>query len=119
MQRLEQTPGRPLLNLNLFLDFISNLESEKPGHQRASQAAYEGNKPERPHRSILTVAIWATTVSRLSDLRKWITELEDFDDDPKKSNEAKLEPSKWPGSKSISPVNAVAHALMRAVFTLV
>jgi len=28
---------------------------------------------------------------RFTDLHKWITELEDFDDDPKKSNEAKLE----------------------------
>ena len=28
---------------------------------------------------------------RLTDLHKWITELVDFDDDPLKSNEAKLE----------------------------
>ena len=28
---------------------------------------------------------------RFTDLHKWITELEDFDDDPMKSNEAKLE----------------------------
>jgi FeS assembly protein IscX len=28
---------------------------------------------------------------RFTDLHKWITELEDFNDDPKKSNEAKLE----------------------------
>ena len=28
---------------------------------------------------------------RFTDLHQWITELEDFDDDPKKSNEAKLE----------------------------
>ena len=28
---------------------------------------------------------------RYTDLHKWITELEDFDDDPLKSNEAKLE----------------------------
>ena len=28
---------------------------------------------------------------RYTDMHKWITELEDFDDDPKKSNEAKLE----------------------------
>jgi FeS assembly protein IscX len=28
---------------------------------------------------------------RFTDLHKWIIELEDFDDDPKKSNEAKLE----------------------------
>ncbi len=28
---------------------------------------------------------------RFTDLHKWITELEEFDDDPKKSNEAKLE----------------------------
>ncbi len=28
---------------------------------------------------------------RFTDLHKWITELEDFSDDPKKSNEAKLE----------------------------
>jgi FeS assembly protein IscX len=28
---------------------------------------------------------------RFTDLLKWITELEDFDDDPMKSNEAKLE----------------------------
>jgi FeS assembly protein IscX len=28
---------------------------------------------------------------RFTDLRKWVTELEDFDDDPDKSNEAKLE----------------------------
>jgi FeS assembly protein IscX len=28
---------------------------------------------------------------RFTDLLKWITELEDFDDDPLKSNEAKLE----------------------------
>jgi len=28
---------------------------------------------------------------RFTDLHKWITELEDFDDDPQKSNEAKLE----------------------------
>ena len=28
---------------------------------------------------------------RFTDLHKWITELEGFDDDPKKSNEAKLE----------------------------
>ena len=28
---------------------------------------------------------------RFTDLHKWITELEDFSDDPKSSNEAKLE----------------------------
>ena len=28
---------------------------------------------------------------RFTDMHKWITELEDFDDDPMKSNEAKLE----------------------------
>ena len=28
---------------------------------------------------------------RFTDLHKWITELDGFDDDPKKSNEAKLE----------------------------
>ena len=28
---------------------------------------------------------------RFTDLHKWITELEGFDDDPQKSNEAKLE----------------------------
>lgn len=28
---------------------------------------------------------------RFTDLHKWITELEDFEDDPLKSNEAKLE----------------------------
>lgn len=28
---------------------------------------------------------------RFTDLHQWITELENFDDDPKKSNEAKLE----------------------------
>jgi len=28
---------------------------------------------------------------RFTDLHKWITELDQFDDDPKKSNEAKLE----------------------------
>jgi FeS assembly protein IscX len=28
---------------------------------------------------------------RFTDLLKWVTELEDFDDDPLKSNEAKLE----------------------------
>lgn len=28
---------------------------------------------------------------RYTDLHKWITELEGFDDDPKKSNESKLE----------------------------
>ena len=28
---------------------------------------------------------------RFTDLLQWITELDDFDDDPKKSNEAKLE----------------------------
>jgi FeS assembly protein IscX len=28
---------------------------------------------------------------RFTDLHKWITELDDFADDPKKSNEAKLE----------------------------
>ena len=28
---------------------------------------------------------------RFTDLHKWITELEEFDDDPMKSNEAKLE----------------------------
>ncbi len=28
---------------------------------------------------------------RFTDLRTWVTELEDFDDDPAKSNEAKLE----------------------------
>jgi FeS assembly protein IscX len=28
---------------------------------------------------------------RFTDLHKWITELEDFNDDPLKSNEAKLE----------------------------
>jgi FeS assembly protein IscX len=31
------------------------------------------------------------TTIRFTDLHKWITELEDFDDDPLKSNEAKLE----------------------------
>lgn len=28
---------------------------------------------------------------RFTDLHKWVTELEDFDDDPQASNEAKLE----------------------------
>ena len=28
---------------------------------------------------------------RYTDLHKWVTELDDFDDDPKASNEAKLE----------------------------
>ncbi|MFN7920997.1 MAG: Fe-S cluster assembly protein IscX [Bryobacteraceae bacterium] len=28
---------------------------------------------------------------RFTDLHKWVTELEDFDDDPARSNEAKLE----------------------------
>ncbi len=28
---------------------------------------------------------------RFTDLHKWVTELEDFDDDPAKSNEPKLE----------------------------
>jgi FeS assembly protein IscX len=28
---------------------------------------------------------------RFTDLHKWVTELEDFDDDPSRSNEAKLE----------------------------
>lgn len=28
---------------------------------------------------------------RFTDLHKWVTELEDFDDDPTKSNEPKLE----------------------------
>ena len=28
---------------------------------------------------------------RFTDLRQWVTELTDFDDDPKASNEAKLE----------------------------
>jgi len=28
---------------------------------------------------------------RFTDLHKWITELDSFDDDPKKSNESKLE----------------------------
>lgn len=28
---------------------------------------------------------------RFTDLHQWVTELEDFDDDPKASNEAKLE----------------------------
>lgn len=31
------------------------------------------------------------TYIRFTDLHKWITELENFDDDPMKSNEAKLE----------------------------
>jgi len=31
------------------------------------------------------------TYIRFTDLHKWITELEGFDDDPKKSNESKLE----------------------------
>ena len=31
------------------------------------------------------------TYIRFTDLHKWITELESFGDDPKKSNEAKLE----------------------------
>jgi len=31
------------------------------------------------------------TYIRYTDLHKWVTELEDFDDDPAKSNEAKLE----------------------------
>jgi FeS assembly protein IscX len=31
------------------------------------------------------------TSIRFTDLLKWITELDDFDDDPSKSNEAKLE----------------------------
>jgi FeS assembly protein IscX len=31
------------------------------------------------------------TTIRFTDLHKWITELDDFDDDPMKSNEAKLE----------------------------
>jgi len=31
------------------------------------------------------------TFVRFTDLHKWITELDGFDDDPKKSNEAKLE----------------------------
>ncbi len=31
------------------------------------------------------------TAVRFTDLHQWITGLEDFEDDPKKSNEAKLE----------------------------
>lgn len=31
------------------------------------------------------------TTVRFTDLRQWVTELEGFDDDPMKSNEAKLE----------------------------
>ena len=31
------------------------------------------------------------TYVRYTDMHKWITELENFDDDPMKSNEAKLE----------------------------
>ena len=31
------------------------------------------------------------TYVRYTDLHKWITELEDFEDDPMKSNESKLE----------------------------
>jgi FeS assembly protein IscX len=31
------------------------------------------------------------TYVRFTDLHKWITELDGFDDDPQKSNEAKLE----------------------------
>jgi len=31
------------------------------------------------------------TYVRFTDLHQWITELDGFDDDPKKSNEAKLE----------------------------
>ena len=31
------------------------------------------------------------TTVRFTDLHKWITELDGFDDDPKKSNESKLE----------------------------
>ena len=31
------------------------------------------------------------TSVRYTDMHKWITELQDFDDDPMKSNEAKLE----------------------------
>ena len=31
------------------------------------------------------------TFIRFTDLHKWVTELENFGDDPKKSNEAKLE----------------------------
>lgn len=31
------------------------------------------------------------TYIRYTDLHKWVTELEDFEDDPAKSNEAKLE----------------------------
>lgn len=31
------------------------------------------------------------TYVRFTDLHKWVTELEGFSDDPKKSNEAKLE----------------------------
>jgi FeS assembly protein IscX len=42
-------------------------------------ALYEKNPTQDP------------TNIRFTDLHKWITELPDFDDDPLKSNEAKLE----------------------------
>ena len=42
-------------------------------------ALYEGH----PELDPLTV--------RFTDLRKWVTQLEDFDDDPAKSSEGKLE----------------------------
>jgi len=37
---------------------------------------------------------------RFADLHKWITELDDFGDDPKGSNEGKLEQFRWPGTRS-------------------
>ena len=42
---------------------------------------------------------------RFTDLHKWITELEDFEDDPLKSNEAKLEGSRWRGWKNTRTIS--------------
>ena len=44
-----------------------------------------------PCRCTRSFPITDPTHIRFTDLHKWITELEDFDDDPLKSNEAKLE----------------------------
>ena len=46
---------------------------------------------------------------RFTDLHRYVTELPDFKGDPGASNEGKLEPSRWPGTRNFRIARRVSH----------
>ena len=52
---------------------------------------YRGTSAALLKSKVASIEVLDPTHVRFTDLHKWITELEDFNDDPLKSNEAKLE----------------------------